>query len=102
MHLSRSHVLFVNKTCVVFVLKYCCNNFVDKMATFHVDGQLRLTISVDEFGTTIVYEQCLCAMFGFQCDSLHTSKDVAYDSNNIVLIHCTRFPWRRHKENNGL
>jgi hypothetical protein len=50
---------------------------------FHVDGQLELTISVYEFGTNIVYEQCLCAMFGFQRDSLHISKDVAYDSNTV-------------------
>jgi hypothetical protein len=71
------------KTCVVFVFKYCCNNFVDKMAIFHVDGKLELTISIDEFKTTIVCEQCLCAMFGFQCGSLYISKDVAYDSNIV-------------------
>jgi len=29
------------------------------MATFHVDGHLKLTISVDEFGTTIVSKQYL-------------------------------------------
>lgn len=62
------------------------------MATFHVDGQLELTISVDEFGTTIASEQCLCAMFGFQCGSLDISKDVAYDSNTYS-IHCNKFPW---------
>ncbi len=52
---------------------------------FHVDEQLELTISVYDFGTNIVFEQCLCVMFGFQCDSLHISKDVAYDSNNTIF-----------------
>jgi hypothetical protein len=53
------------------------------MAMFHVDKQLELTILVDEFGTIIVFEQCLCAMFGFQHSLLDIFKDVAYDSNVV-------------------
>ncbi len=39
---------------------------------------------VDESGMTVVSKHCLCIMFIFQPCSLHISKDVLYDSNNLV------------------
>jgi hypothetical protein len=54
------------------------------MVTFHVIGRFDLTIMVDNLGTIVISEHCLCAMFVFQPGSLHISKDVSYDSNNFV------------------
>jgi hypothetical protein len=53
------------------------------MVTFHVVGYLDFTIMVEELGTTLVFEHCLCAMIAFQPGSLHISKDILYDSNNL-------------------
>jgi Na+/H+ antiporter NhaA len=55
------------------------------MATFHIVGRSELTIMVNNSKTTSMFEQCLCVMFSFQLGSLHISKDVSYDSNNLVL-----------------
>jgi hypothetical protein len=55
------------------------------MATFHVVGRSELTIMVNNSKTTSMFEQCLHVMFSFQLGSLHISKDVSYDSNNLVL-----------------
>jgi hypothetical protein len=35
------------------------------MATFCVDGWPELTILIDGTNTIVVFEKCLCAMFGF-------------------------------------
>jgi hypothetical protein len=45
---------------------------------------LKLTILVNDINTIVVFEKCLCAMFGFQLGSLHMSKDATYDVNNNV------------------
>jgi hypothetical protein len=59
---------------------------LSNMVTFHVVGScLELTIMVNDSGTTLVSEQCMCVMFSFQLGSLHIFKDVSYDSNNLVL-----------------
>jgi len=62
------------------------------MATFHVDGHSDLTIMVDELRTTSVSEHYLCTMFAFQPGSLHISKDVLYDSNNLVSSSLYQIP----------
>jgi hypothetical protein len=54
------------------------------MAIFCVEKRIELTSLVDEFGTTVNFEQCLCAMFGFKPSFLHISKDVTYDASNKV------------------
>lgn len=54
------------------------------MATFPTIQHLDLTIMVNNLETTFVFEQCLCVMF-FSQFFLHISKDVSYDSNNLVL-----------------
>jgi hypothetical protein len=48
------------------------------------DDQPQFTILVNGIDATMVFEKCLCAMFGFQPKPLHISKDVAYDVNNNV------------------
>jgi hypothetical protein len=53
--------------------------------TFHVVDHLDFTILVDESITTFAYKHCLCTMFVFQPGSLYISKDILYDSNNLVL-----------------
>jgi hypothetical protein len=62
---------------------YLC--VLGNMATFHVIGRLELTIMVNDSRMTSVFKQCQCAMFLFQLGSLHISKDVSYDFNNLVL-----------------
>jgi hypothetical protein len=62
------------------------------MMTFHSVNHLDLNIMVDNLGTTFVFEQCFCIMFTFQLGSLHISKDVLYDFNNLVLSLLYQIP----------
>jgi hypothetical protein len=55
------------------------------MATFHAEGKSNLTILVGDYGVVQVTKQCLCAMFGFQPNFMHVSKDAAYVQNNVVI-----------------
>jgi hypothetical protein len=71
--------------CVAFFLFHYYLCVLGNMVTFHVVGHSELTIMVNDLRTTLVFKQCLCAMFSFQIRSLHVSKDVSYDSNNLVL-----------------
>jgi hypothetical protein len=57
------------------------------MATFHVIGNLGLTILVADFGVNQVTKNVLCAMFMFQRGSLHVSKDIYYAKDNVVLSY---------------
>jgi hypothetical protein len=50
---------------------------------FYVEGRFEQTILVDEYDSTIISKQCLCAIF--QVGFLHISKDVRYDLNNNIL-----------------
>jgi hypothetical protein len=54
------------------------------MATFHAIGRLGLTIMVNDSRMASVFKHYLCTMFVFQLGSLHISKDVLYDFNNLV------------------
>jgi hypothetical protein len=49
-------------------------------------------VMVDNSGATSIFEQCLCTMFLFQLRSLHISKDVSYDYNNLVLNSMYQIP----------
>jgi hypothetical protein len=60
------------------------------MATFYIEAWLELTILVDEFDSTIIFEQCLCVIF--QVGYLHISKDVTYDVNNNILGSMYQMP----------
>jgi hypothetical protein len=62
------------------------------IATFHIVEHLELTIMVNDLGMTLVFKQCLWAMFLFQLGSLHISKDVLYDFNNLVLNLLCQIP----------
>jgi hypothetical protein len=53
------------------------------MTIFYAEGWLELTILIDEFDSTVIFEQCLCVIS--QVSSLHISKDVAYNVNNNIL-----------------
>jgi hypothetical protein len=55
-----------------------------KMVTFHAKGNVELTIPTNEFGISQMTKKCLCAMFGLQLDTVHISKEDAYDDNNSV------------------
>jgi hypothetical protein len=68
---------------LLFFHYYLC--VPSNMATFHVVGHSKLTIMVDDLGTTSISKQCFCTIFSFQLGSLHISKDLLYDSNNLVL-----------------
>jgi hypothetical protein len=54
------------------------------MATFYIEGKVLLTILVDDFGNVRVTEKCLLYLFGFQCGSIHVSRDDVYNDNNVV------------------
>jgi hypothetical protein len=54
------------------------------MATFYVEGKVDLMILVDDYGNTRIIEKCLSYMLGFLRESIHVSKDDAYDDNNVV------------------
>jgi hypothetical protein len=54
------------------------------MATFYVKGKVDFTILVDNARNAKVIKKCLLYMFGFQCGSIHVSKDDACDDNNVV------------------
>jgi hypothetical protein len=54
------------------------------MATFYVGCKVDLTILVDDFGNIRVTKKCLSYMFGFQCGSIHFTRDDVYDDNNVV------------------
>jgi hypothetical protein len=54
------------------------------MATYYLEGKVDLMILVDDSRNKKVIEKCLLYMFGFQHDSIHVSKDDAYDDNNVV------------------
>jgi hypothetical protein len=60
---------------------YCAHG---NMATFHVASYSDFTIMVNESRMTSIFEHCLCAIFIFQLGSLHISKDILYDSYNLV------------------
>jgi hypothetical protein len=70
---------------LLFFLFHSYSCVLGNMVTFHAIGNFELTIMVNNLGTTLVFKQCLCAMFSFHLRSLHVSKDVSYDSNNLVL-----------------
>jgi hypothetical protein len=67
----------------LILLCIVCNHFAPSLFSlwqpFHVDGQFELIILVDGIDIIVVFEKCLCVMFGFQLGSLHISKD----ANNI-------------------
>ncbi len=65
-----------------FLQIYCC--VVGNMVTFHVAGYSNLTIMVDESRMMSVFKHCFCTMFTFQPFSLHISKDILNDFNNLV------------------
>jgi hypothetical protein len=54
------------------------------MATFYVEGKVDLMILIDDFGNTRITKKHLSYMFGFQCGSIHASRDDAFDDNNVV------------------
>jgi hypothetical protein len=54
------------------------------MATFYAESKVNLMILIDDSGNEKVTKKCLLYMFGFQCGSIHVSKDDAYDDNNVV------------------
>jgi hypothetical protein len=74
---------------VVFVPFVFSNNYIDiffltfnykslcKMATFHLEGKLELTIFLDAYGVLFVTEKCLCVMFGLKPKTMHISKEDA-------------------------
>jgi hypothetical protein len=84
-------LIFFTSIVIVLALSFCFQLVQShpcapsNMATFHVVGHLDLTIMVDALGTTFFFKQCLFTMFAFQLGFLHISKDVLYDSNNLVL-----------------
>lgn len=55
------------------------------MATFHIVGQLDLSILLSYSKIVQVIENILCVMFSFRQRSMHVYKDVSYAENNIVL-----------------
>jgi hypothetical protein len=74
-HFTMCHLLSFS------LLAMCPNN----MATVHAFGYSNLTIMVKNSRTILVFKQGLCTMFSFQLGSLHISKDISYDYNNLVL-----------------
>jgi hypothetical protein len=60
------------------------------MATFH--GCSDLTTMVNDLRTVVVSKHCLCPMFFFHPSFLHISKDVLYDSNNLVSNSLYQIP----------
>jgi hypothetical protein len=73
-------------------LSYWLFSFLFLMATFHVIGNLDLTISVANSGVIQVTKNVLCAMFIFRWRSLHVSKDVYYAKDNVVLSYAYQVP----------
>jgi len=65
---------------------------VYRMATFHFEEHLKLTILANDFGILHIFEKCLWVMFGFQPRTMHISKDDAYDDNNNVIIIVYQVP----------
>jgi hypothetical protein len=63
-----------------------------KMAMFHVEEHLKLTILATEIGIAHIIEKCLCVMFGFRPRTVHISKDDTYDDNNNVTIIVYQVP----------
>ncbi len=108
-HISNvlpSHLLNCSSSCpsivFTFVVLFLVPSFhfqffqshpcaLGNMATFHVVGYSDLTIIVDNLRMIYVFEQCLCTMFSFQLGSLHISKDILYESNNLVSSCCIGF-----------
>jgi hypothetical protein len=84
--------------CVWLHFTLCCISFffitiyVSLVTCQHfmlLDAQ---NVMVDNSGATSIFEQCLCTMFLFQLRSLHISKDVSYDYNNLVLNSMYQIP----------
>jgi hypothetical protein len=63
-----------------------------KMVTFHAKGNVELTIPTNEFGISQMTKKCLCAMFDLQSNTIHISKDDAYDDNNSVTTSIYQVP----------
>jgi hypothetical protein len=55
------------------------------MATFYAKGNFDLTILVGDYGVVQATQQWICAMFGFQPNSVHGFQDVVYVQNNVVI-----------------
>ncbi len=53
------------------------------MATFYAKGKVDLMILIDAYGNGRITEKCLSYMLGFQCGSIHVSRDDAYDDNSV-------------------
>jgi hypothetical protein len=60
------------------------DTYTSTITTFHYNGKVKFMIFVDDSSTIEVLEQCLCAIDSFQLGSLHVSKDVIYDENNVT------------------
>jgi hypothetical protein len=63
-----------------------------KMVTFHAKGNVELIIPTNEFGISQMTKKYLCVMFGLQPDTIHISKDDAYDDNNGVTRSIYQVP----------
>ncbi len=90
--------IFFTSIVIVLAMSFCLQFFQShpcapsNMMTFHSVNHLDLNIMVNNLGTTFVFEQCLYIMFTFQLGSLHISKDVLYDFNNLVLSLLYQIP----------
>jgi len=62
------------------------------MVTFHAKGNVEFIILTNEFGISQMIKKCLCAMFGLQPNTVHISKDDAYDDNNNVTRSIYQVP----------
>jgi hypothetical protein len=62
------------------------------MATFHAKGKHDLTMLVGDEEFVQVTKKCLCTLFGFMLGSIHVSKDVAYENNNVVINSIYQVP----------